>query len=48
MYALSLNVQSNVTNGKTTNGELDLWMWRINDQEHNRFFTNVSSIARMG
>jgi hypothetical protein len=34
--------------GKTTNGETVLEIWRIDDSDHNKGFTSVDTIPRMG
>lgn len=34
--------------GKTTNGEIVLKIWRIDDSDHNKGFTSVDTIPRMG
>jgi hypothetical protein len=34
--------------GKTTNGEIALEIWRIDDSDHNKGFTSVDTIPRMG
>lgn len=37
-----------ITAGKTTNGEIVLRIWRIDDSDHNKGFTSVDTIPRMG
>ena len=34
--------------GKTTNGEIVLKIWRIDDSDHNKGWTSVDTIPRMG